>query len=363
MGPFLRNQWYTAATSAELGAKPLARTICNEPMVIFRGENGEVAALTDRCPHRKAPLSSGEVVGNDIQCGYHGIRFAADGACTHVPGDAPVGRNFRARSFPAREMHGLIFVWLGEADLADPALIPDFSENVKQGWAGVHGTIYVNGNYQLLVDNLLDLTHVVFVHKSTLGGSGVAEAPLEVSVEGNIVRAQRIMHNVDTSPIYKAARNLQGKIDRWQIIEFRPPIYVRITLGAREAGGDLPIGTPTHVVLNSLTPETERTTWYFWSTVRPWALDDERVSKIYKDMTDTAFAEDTTLVAQQQALIDSDPTGTPLVSLAFDRAALAARRIVKRKLEEETSASALAPRVPAKAGSEGAHREAQIARE
>ena len=44
--------------------------------------------LTDRCPHRKAPLSSGEVVGNDIQCGYHGIRFAADGTCTHVPGNA-----------------------------------------------------------------------------------------------------------------------------------------------------------------------------------------------------------------------------------------------------------------------------------
>ena len=80
MSPFLRNQWYTAATSAELGDKPLARTICNEPLVIFRSGNGNVAVLTDRCPHRKAPLSSGEVVGNDIQCGYHGIRFAPDGA-------------------------------------------------------------------------------------------------------------------------------------------------------------------------------------------------------------------------------------------------------------------------------------------
>ena len=76
MGPFLRNQWYTAATSAELGDKPLARTICNEPLVIYRGGDGQVAALTDRCPHRKAPLSAGEVIGNDIQCGYHGIRFA-----------------------------------------------------------------------------------------------------------------------------------------------------------------------------------------------------------------------------------------------------------------------------------------------
>jgi phenylpropionate dioxygenase-like ring-hydroxylating dioxygenase large terminal subunit len=109
MAPFLRNQWYTAATSAELDDKPLARTICNEPLVLFRGGSGNVAVLTDRCPHRKAPLSSGEVVGNDIQCGYHGIRFAPDGACTRVPGNAQIGRNFRARSFPAREIHGLIF--------------------------------------------------------------------------------------------------------------------------------------------------------------------------------------------------------------------------------------------------------------
>jgi len=338
MAPFLRNQWYTAATSTELGAKPLARTICNEPVVIFRAENGTVAVLTDRCPHRKAPLSSGEVVGNDIQCGYHGIRFAADGACTHVPGNVPVGRNFRARCFPAREVHSLIFVWLGEPALADPALIPDFGENVKPGWTGVHGMLYVKANYQLLIDNILDLTHVVFVHKTTLAGGGVAETPLQVEIDGDVVRAQRLMHNVDTAPIYKAARNLHGKIDRWQFLEFRPPIYARITLGAREAGSDLPFGTPTHVVLNSFTPETERTTHYFWSTVRSWGLDDANVSKTYKDMTDLAFAEDARIVEAQQRLIDGDPSGSPLVSLAFDRAGLAARRIIKRKLEEEEQA-------------------------
>jgi phenylpropionate dioxygenase-like ring-hydroxylating dioxygenase large terminal subunit len=135
-------------------------------------------------------------------------------------------------------------------------------------------------------------------------------------------------------------RNLHGKIDRWQFLEFRPPIYARSTLGAREAGSDLPFGTPTHVVLNSFTPETERTTHYFWSTVRSWGLDDAKVSKIYKDMTDLAFAEDARMVELQQQLIDSDPSGTPLVSLAFDRAALAARRIIKRKLEEESQAAA-----------------------
>jgi vanillate O-demethylase monooxygenase subunit len=337
---FIRNQWYTAATSAELGEKPLARTVCDEPLVIFRGQDGNVAVLTDRCPHRKAPLSAGDVVGNDIRCGYHGIRFAADGACTHVPGDAPIGRNFRARSFPVREVHGLIFVWLGESSLADPALIPDFSENVKPGWTGVHGTLYVRANYQLLIDNILDLTHVVFVHTTTLAGGGVAETPLEVEIDGDVVRAQRLMRNVDTAPIYKAARNLQGKIDRWQFLEFRPPIYARITLGAREAGSELPFGTPTHIVLNSFTPESERTTHYFWSTVRSWGLDDANVSKIYKDMTDLAFAEDARIVESQQALIDSDTSSAPLVSLAFDRAGLGARRIIRRKLEEEAVAQA-----------------------
>src|SRR5262245_60742710 len=329
MAPFLRNQWYTAATSTELGAKPLARTICNEPLVIFRAEDGTVAVLTDRCPHRKAPLSSGEVVGNDIQCGYHGIRFGPDGVCTHVPGNAPIGRNFRARSFPAHEAHGLIFVWLGDAALADPALIPDFSENVKPGWTGVFGTIHVKGNYQLLIDNILDLTHVVFVHKTTLAGGGVTDTPLEVSIDGDLVRAQRLMRNVDSAPIYQSARGLHGKIDRWQFLEFRPPIYVRVTLGARAAGDDTPFGTPTHIVLNSFTPETERTTHYFWSTVRSWALNDERISKIYQDMTDTAFAEDTRMVEQQQRLIDSDSSDAPLVSLAFDRAGVAARRIIR----------------------------------
>jgi vanillate O-demethylase monooxygenase subunit len=353
MAPFLRNQWYTAATSRELGDRPLARTICNEPLVLYRADDGAVAALTDRCPHRKAPLSSGDVVGNDIQCGYHGIRFGPDGSCTHVPGNARIGRSFRARSFPVRELHGLVFVWLGEPALADAALIPDFSENVRPGWTGVHGSLHVKANYQLLIDNILDLTHVVFVHKTTLAGGGVAETPLEVEIDGDVVKAQRLMRNVETAPIYRAARNLHGKIDRWQFLEFRPPIYARITLGAREAGSDLPFGTPTHIVLNSFTPETERSTHYFWSTVRSWGLDDANVSRIYKEMTDLAFAEDARMVEQQQRLIDSDPSDAPLVSLAFDRAALGARRIIKRKLEAEAPAASLTP-APARVSIDGA---------
>ena len=336
---YLRNQWYVVATTSEIGQTPIARTICNEPMVIYRGASGKPAMLSDRCPHRKAPLSSGEVHGDDIQCGYHGIRFGRDGACTHIPGDFPIPRNFRARRFPTVEKFGFIFVWMGES-AADPALIPNFYENNDAGWSSVPGYLHIKGNYQLMVDNILDLTHVVFVHKTTLAGGGVTDTPLEVRVEADRIFAKRMMHNVDTAPIYKAARGLHGKIDRWQIFEYQPPMFVKVILGAREAGSDEPLGAPTHVVLNSFTPETDKTTHYFWGTARPWAVGDSKVDDLYRTMIDLAFAEDASIVERQQRLIDSDASAAPLMAFPFDRSGIAARRIVKRLLEEERTALA-----------------------
>ena len=334
---FLRNQWYVAAMSDEIADKPLARVICNEPVVVYRGKSGAVHTLTNRCPHRKAPLSIGDIHGDDLACGYHGIRFGGNGDCTHVPGGAPIGRHFRARHYPTVERHNMVFIWMGDIDRVDESLIPDFHQADHPDWAHVKGYLHIKGNYQLMIDNILDLTHVVFVHKTTLAGGGVTETPLEVSVENDVVRAQRHMYNVDTAPIYKAARNLHDKIDRWQLFEFRAPMYCWVTLGARAAGADEPFGKPTHIVLNAFTPETDTTCHYFWFTVRDWALDDPVIQATYQRMIDLAFREDAAIVEQQQALIDSDTSGAPMVSLAFDRAGVAARRIIRRKLEEEAN--------------------------
>jgi phenylpropionate dioxygenase-like ring-hydroxylating dioxygenase large terminal subunit len=334
---YLRNQWYVAAHGFELAdGKPIARTICDQTVVIFRGQDGGVGILTDRCPHRFAPLSCGEVNGNDIQCGYHGIRFDRDGVCTHIPGDAPVPHDFRARRFPALERHGFIWIWMGEK-AADPALIPDYHENDDPGWAGVPGYLNIACNYQLMVDNLLDLTHVVFVHKTTLAGGGVTDTPLEVRVEGEKVLAQRMMINVDTAPIYRAARGLNGKIDRWQIFECLPPSHVKITLGAREAGASTPLGEPVHMVLNGITPESNARTHYFWSTTRPWGLGDKKVDELYRSMIELAFNEDKAIVEAQQRLISQDPENAYFVNFPFDRAGQSARRIVRRLMTEEGS--------------------------
>jgi phenylpropionate dioxygenase-like ring-hydroxylating dioxygenase large terminal subunit len=334
---FLRNQWYVAAFPSEVTDKPLARTICNEPLVLFRGEDGKVGVVSDRCPHRQAPLSSGDVIGNDIRCGYHGIAFRRDGACAHVPGDLPIPRNFRVASYPVIEKHGFIYIWLGEKD-ADPSLLPDYFENDDPNWKGVPGYLHIKANYQLMVDNILDLTHVVFVHKTTLAGGGVTETPLEVEVTDDRVRAHRIMFNVDTAPIYRAARGYNDKIDRWQIFEWQPPMFCKVTLGARPAGADTPLREPVHVVVNSFTPETDNTVHYFWSTARNWAIDDEKVTELYRSMIDMAFREDAAITARQQELIDSNPAGPVFVNFAFDRAGQSARRIVNRMISEEETA-------------------------
>ena len=93
--------------------KPIARTICDEPVVIYRTEGGSVAMLSDRCPHRKAPLSSGEVCGDEIACGYHGIRFNPDGSCAGIPGGLDIPKNFSTAAYPVVERHGFIWAWLG----------------------------------------------------------------------------------------------------------------------------------------------------------------------------------------------------------------------------------------------------------
>jgi len=337
---YLRNHWYIVATAAEVTKDaPIARTICSEPVVIFRTESGALGMLIDRCPHRKAPLSSGEVHGEVIACSYHGIRFNLDGSCAEIPGGIEPPKNFCTRAFPVVERHGWIWAWMGEKE-ADPSLIPDFYENDHPEWAPVPGYLHIACNYQLMVDNLLDLTHVVFVHKTTLSGGGVTDTPLELKIEDNKIFSQRLMYNVTTAPIFRRALGLEGQIDRWQIFEYEPPMYIKITLGAKEAGADSPMGHPVHKVLNSLTPETETTTHYFWSTSRSWGLDDPSADKIYEEMIWEAFNEDKVIVEEQQRLIDNDPEQRPLVALSFDKAGNSARRILKRWMDEENEEAA-----------------------
>jgi phenylpropionate dioxygenase-like ring-hydroxylating dioxygenase large terminal subunit len=344
MAGFLQNQWYAAATSCELGAKPLGRRICGEPIAFYRQADKSVAAIEDGCSHRKVPLSMGDVIGNELQCPYHGFRFNARCACTLIPSQAEVPpRAFDVRAYPAIERHALVFVWIGDPERADPALLPDFRENDSPGWQASHGYLRVAAHYELLIDNLLDLTHLPFVHKSTLNGPGIVENPLKVELEGDVVRGRREMPGVDPAPIHRVLRQFAGKIDRYQHFEFRLPVYIHLNLGANPAGSDEDRSIAHHVVMNSLTPETEKTTHYFWSIAQCQNPDPAVMHTLYT-LNKGAFDEDKVLIEAQQCAIDADTTGRPLGAVAGDRAGVLARRIIARKLAEQQAGAAVEPR-------------------
>ena len=164
---FLRNGWYSALWSHELTDKPVGKTFLNEKIVLFRNGRGQVGALEDRCCHRAAPLSTGELSRRNLACGYHGLKFDVNGQCVEVPGQPEVPAGAKVRSYPVHEKNNVVWIWMGDAAKADAAKIPDMPWLSDPKWATTPGRLYVKTNYQFIIDNLLDLTHVAYVHKKT----------------------------------------------------------------------------------------------------------------------------------------------------------------------------------------------------
>ena len=203
---FLRNYWYVAALDDEVRERPLGRTILGEPVVLFRAANGTLHAFEDRCAHRRLPLSMGKVIGDALQCHYHGLRFDGSGKCVRVPGQEHIPQNARVRTYPVVERHRWIWIWMGDPALADPAQICDFHWLQDPDWGAKPSYLHVEANWQLVVDNLLDLTHLAFVHETTIGNMAL--------VEHAAVKVQRAPNNV--------------LVTRWIIDQPAPPTFVKV---------------------------------------------------------------------------------------------------------------------------------------
>ena len=241
---FLRNYWYVAATDSEIGRKPFRRIIMNEPMVFYRTEDGTPVALEDRCPHRRLPLSMGKLVGDDVlQCHYHGLRFDRTGACVRVPGQDMIPASARVKTYPVVERYKWLWIWMGDPALADPAKITDYHWLDDPNWGAKSDYLYAQCNWQLVNDNLLDLTHLAFVHETTIGNMAL--------VEHAAVRVQRTPHGVQVTrwiidqpapPAFVKIGGFTGNVDRWQIIDYHaavvhPPRCRRDADRHRRAGG------------------------------------------------------------------------------------------------------------------------------
>jgi phenylpropionate dioxygenase-like ring-hydroxylating dioxygenase large terminal subunit len=333
---WLLNCWQVAAFSHELTQQPLARRINDIALVFFRTHGGAVGALEDRCPHRFAPLSLGKVVGERLQCGYHGIQFDATGTCGHIPGQSGIPLQARARSFPLVEQHGLVWIWMGVPHLARETPVPDIFWLASDQWNCCTGYTYVRANYRLLNDNLLDLTHETFVHDEIIGNRAVADSPAETKViDDERVEVFRYMADCEPPPLYVTANKLAGHIDRWHTTIYRPPGYLLIENGAKPTGSENPADVTERRIINLITPETASTTHYFWVVARNYLLDDAELTKHLEERIDATFNQDVVILEGQQRSIEAYGTDDFSLHIRVDAGPIQGRRLLERRIEAQ----------------------------
>jgi vanillate O-demethylase monooxygenase subunit len=339
-GKFLRNCWYVAAEAGEVTRAPLARLLLGEPVVLYRREDGSAVALEDRCCHRRAPLSKGKVIGDRLQCGYHGFTFDAAGACVAIPGQDRVPAGLGVASYPLVERHGFLWIWMGAAAKADAARIPDFHRCADPNWATVHQRLPIAANYLLVVENLIDLSHVGFVHGKTIGTDD-SGAKLAFERGEDFVKVIREPVAVDTAP-HNAKQGMGPRSVLEKTITFTPPCHIVIDVRTTEV--DAKKNDPMSLgitVLNACTPETESSTHYFWVSARDYQQDDRQVDAFMTKLTVAAFDEDMDMLEAQERSIALDPS-VPIVSVNADQGSVQMRRLMAQLVAEENATIATA---------------------
>ena len=348
---FLKNCWYVAAEPHEITRQPFGRTICNEKIVFWRTEDGDPVAFEDRCCHRRMPLRKGSVHGNVLSCHYHGLQFDVSGKCVHVPGQTTIPPGAQVRAFPVVEKYNWIWIWTGDPALADESLIVPYPWKSAEDWGDKGTYFHVNGNYKLVIDNLLDLSHLASstVRRSAtprsracgaqdpqgrgLGdGSALdrrpepaAHLPEDVRLAGRDHRRPLADHRVpDAGRGTAVYRRSAGRGGRQGVRAYRAR--------TRRAGQRFGFHN-----LNFVTPETETSTHYFWSNsyqVPGKPIEPDFVEMQYKQIWQ-AFHQDWEVFDLQEENWDDRPT----IETNQDAGGIAARAMIDRKIAAETGGS------------------------
>ncbi|MBT4940662.1 MAG: aromatic ring-hydroxylating dioxygenase subunit alpha [Rhodospirillaceae bacterium] len=342
------NAWYQAAWSHEVeGEKPLARTLLNENVALFRDKDGKACAVEDRCCHRATPLSLGDVVEGGVQCGYHGMTFNGAGDCVFIPGQEKIPPYAKVRGFPIFERQEIVWIWMGDPALADPSeLLVDFPWNDDhENWPHIHDMYEIECNYMLLIDNLMDLTHIPYIHRNTIGGGdqkGQVNATMEVTPKETGVHYIRWMESIMPPPTYvKGAGFKDGQlVDRWQEFEYVVPSTVVQWTGALEEGRGAKESREQEGGFNlrlyhGVTPRTESSCYYFWTPLNGYKPKDEEATKILHGEIAFTFNEDLDFLEQQQACM-AETMDKGFVDIRHDSARLPARRAIERMIAKET---------------------------
>lgn len=338
-GIYLLDAWYMAAWSETVDAALKPITLLDTPVVLFRTSDGEVRALLDECPHRFAPLSSGKLDGDTVVCGYHGLRFAGSGECVD-PRFTEINRTRACvRSFPVIERDAMIWIWMGDADRLDPAGIPDFSFFSDPGRSSFFGYTHVKANYQLETDNLMDLSHLDYVHVGTIGAGATLQGKHSVVQEGRTVHSCWTCNGIECPPqLVPFLQPGDAKVDHWMDMRWDAPALLRLDTGATLAGKPRQDGFFS-LQAHFATPETEHTTHYFWGLSVPGPAN--AMHDVVNAAVRQAFEEeDRPMIESVQQRMGTNEfwAKQPLI-LAEDAGAIRARRLLDQLIQAECRAT------------------------
>jgi phenylpropionate dioxygenase-like ring-hydroxylating dioxygenase large terminal subunit len=339
---FIRNSWYVAGFTGEIRDRLLARRFLGEPVVLYRQADGKICALEDRCCHRGLPLSMGELNGNLLRCQYHGLEYDHSGTCVKIPGQNVIPASARVKAYPTAVRGQAIWIWMGDAKQADEALIPDYPWFDDQKWDWKFKVFNIKCDYEMLHDNLLDLTHVAYVHSKTIGGTPAAHfnAETKVAKTSRGVKVTRWLPDSVPPSTYTKLVSFKGNVDRWQEFEFFPGL-ISLYTGAVDVGTGAYEGRREggfHLrIFDAITPETENSTLNLFCAGQNFRPGESDVTDIlFAELEKTVMEDVEVLEAQHERV--SETKDQPFVDIRADAAGIQTRRALDKMRQLERRA-------------------------
>ena len=346
---FVLNTWYCAGWASELLEKPKAITICGRGIMLFRDSVGDAYAMEDRCPHRFAPLSQGKVIGDRIQCPYHGLEFDRRGACVFNPhGKQVIPVRPPLKTYAVHEQNGVLWIWMGDPEQADKSKVLKLDFLDDERYLVLKGHFMVKANYQLLNDNLLDLSHVPYIHPTTVGmppKDVVRKVTYKARADAEAVYTERFLPDVaPTAQFLGLFKPETGDIHLH--LTWRAPSSFHLDLSI------VPCGTPKRATVEPddqamlipgahlMVPETADTTHYFYAVSRSTDITNEEktaaMRALYKQ---TLLDEDMPMIEACHRLMGGKELMDlkPLV-LESDLGSMLARKIINKLLAKQHGA-------------------------
>jgi phenylpropionate dioxygenase-like ring-hydroxylating dioxygenase large terminal subunit len=337
--PLIRHAWYVVALSSEVSRTPVGRDVMDTSLVLYRDENGDAVALANRCCHRSFPLAHGSLEGDNIRCGYHGLLYARDGRCMEIPMQDKIPPQLRVRAYPLIERAPFLWAWFGAPEAADETLLPHPAWLGAPDWDMYIGYLPIAASYVHMHENLLDLSHLSFLHPKTFGTPEYARAPVELAIKGDDIQVWRHVECV-LPDIYAVPLQWQGQRARRSSGSHfvAPGLHVNTgILRNLEHADDAQALVPTIRVAQVITPINRHQLHYWFAGCRNFARDRPDMDDFMRNAQIKAFTEDQFAMEQMARMQHVDQQGDfTEMHIPTDAAGLAMRRLLQAMVARES---------------------------